>query len=217
MGYKILGFIVWQGGKWYLRRRVSGKKAWFPTPELEKIAAHIKLPGRHNRENAMAAAAAVEAVGVSRAKIERALRTFKGVPHRIETVLTRGGVRYVNDSKSTNVDSTTVALKSFDEPLLLILGGEHKGSPYVPLRPLVKRNVKRIFTIGEAAPLVKKDLGGVVPVQTCGTLRNAVKAAAKTAEPGDVVLLSPACASFDQFRNYEHRGEEFARIVREVA
>jgi UDP-N-acetylmuramoylalanine--D-glutamate ligase len=125
-------------------------------------------------------------------------------------------VTWVNDSKSTNVDSTTVALRSFDQPLWLILGGQHKGAPYTPLIPLLRRTTRGVFTIGEAAPLIKRDLGKAVPVIPCRTLAAAVKNAAKKALSGEVVLLSPACASFDQFRNFEHRGEEFVRLVRSL-
>jgi UDP-N-acetylmuramoylalanine--D-glutamate ligase len=204
------------GDPWCRRvaKTVRARKAWFPSPRLERLAENIRLPGRHNRENAMAAAAAALALGISDRSIRMGMSTFKGVPHRIQIVATRGGVRFVNDSKSTNVDSTSVALKAFKEPLLLILGGQHKGAPYKPLAPLVRRNVREIFTIGEAAPLIRRDLRNAARVTPCGTLDRAVRAAAGKAAPGDVVLLSPACASFDQFRNFEHRGEEFVRLVR---
>ena len=164
----------------------------------------------------MAAAAAVRAVGLSESEIRRGLQTFKGVPHRLQTVSERGRVLFVNDSKSTNVDSTLVALKAFDRPIRLILGGQHKGSSYKPLAPLVKRRVKEILTIGEAAPLIESDLRRAAPVVRCRTLANAVDRAARSARPGDVVLLSPACASFDQFRNFEHRGEVFVRLVKQA-
>jgi UDP-N-acetylmuramoylalanine--D-glutamate ligase len=142
------------------------------------------------------------------------LKTFRGVPQRIELVPEKNGVIYVNDSKATNVDSTIVALKSFRQKVILILGGEHKGSPYTPLKTLVRKGVSHIFTIGEAAPIIAKDLKGATPITNAGTLANAVDAAAKIARQGEVVLLSPACASFDQFKNFEHRGNVFAQLVK---
>lgn len=206
------------GDVWCRRvgKSLRSKKSWFPTPKLERIASSIRLPGRHNIENAMAAAAAALALGVPERTIRRGLATFKGVPHRIQTVAVKHGVRYVNDSKSTNVDSTTVALKAFNEPLWLILGGQHKGSPYTPLAPLIKHHVREILTVGEAAPIIARDLKKAATVTPCRTIDRALSVAASKAAPGDVVLLSPACASFDQFRNFEHRGEEFARLVRRL-
>jgi len=197
-------------------RGVRGKKVLFPSATLERLAGAIRLPGRHNLENAMAASAAAMALGISERAISRGLATFKGVAHRIQTVATKHGVTFVNDSKSTNVDSTSVALKSFEQPLWLILGGQHKGAPYTPLAGLVRRHVREILTIGEAAPLIRRDLGKAVTVSPHRTLDRAVKAAAAKASPGDIVLLSPACASFDQFRNFEHRGDEFVRFVRRL-
>ncbi len=207
------------GGDAWCRRISKGlraKKVLFPSPKLERLAASIRLPGRHNIENAMAASAAALALGLSEKSIARGLATFKGVPHRIQTVARKHGVTFVNDSKSTNVDSTSVALKSFEQPLWLILGGQHKGAPYTPLASLVRKNVREILTIGEAAPLIRRDLGKAASVMPYRTLDRAVKAAAAKAAPGDIVLLSPACASFDQFRNFEHRGDEFVRLVRRL-
>jgi UDP-N-acetylmuramoylalanine--D-glutamate ligase len=195
-------------------KRITGRKVWFPASDLRALSSGIRLPGQHNVENAMAAAAAARAVGVSSEKIRKGIRTFKGVRHRLERVRNRNGVWFVNDSKATNVDSTVVALRSFSEPLTLILGGEHKGSPYTPLLPLIKKKVRQILTIGESAPLIKKDLGKAVPLISCKALPNAVKTAAALAKPGEVVLLSPACASFDQYNNYEERGDHFVKLVR---
>jgi UDP-N-acetylmuramoylalanine--D-glutamate ligase len=187
------------------------------TPKDSKIASNISLPGAHNLENGMAASAACRALGLSRAEIERGLKSFKGVPHRIELVRLLRGVRYVNDSKATNVDSTLVALKSFSSPILLILGGEHKGTPYKPLIPFIRNRVKTIFTIGEAAKIIEKDLASVAPIISAKNLKTAVQKANEMAESGEVVLLSPACASFDQFKNFEHRGEEFAKFVKKLS
>jgi UDP-N-acetylmuramoylalanine--D-glutamate ligase len=195
-------------------KSLSATVRWFPDASLEGLAAPLPLVGRHNQENGMAAAAAALAVGVPEEKIRAALKTFKGVPHRIQFTRERKGVRFYNDSKSTNVDSTLVALRSFHQRLILILGGQHKGAPYTPLAPLIKSHVDEILTIGEAAPIIAKDLKRAAPVRPCGTLEKAVAYAAKRAKPGQVVLLSPACASFDQFRNFEHRGERFAQLVK---
>ncbi len=194
-------------------KKLRARKIFFPNPMLERLAVHIKLPGRHNLENAMAASAAALAVGLSPSEIKKGLATFKGVKHRIQHVRTWNGVEFINDSKATNVDSTLVALQASRGPLYLILGGEHKGTPYTPLRALVKKKVKQILTIGEAAPIVAKDLKGAAPVVSCKTMNGAVQYAAKHARKNDQVLLSPACASFDQYRNYEQRGDHFIDLV----
>lgn len=204
---------VWCGR---VGKKINSKKIWFPNKIDRALAANLSLPGEHNQENAMAAAGALRALGLTQRQIAQGMKTFKGVAHRIELVRIRREVRYINDSKATNVDSTMVALKSFPSDIILIMGGEHKGSPYTPLRPLIKKRVKRILTIGEAAPLIEKDLRASAPITPCGTLRRAVLYADAIARAGDVVLLSPACASFDQFRNFEHRGETFAALVRRL-
>lgn len=195
-----------------MAKEIKGRVMWFPQARLEAMATAIRLPGRHNLENAMAAAGAALALGLRPAEIQKGLSTFKGVRHRIQIIAEKRGVTYVNDSKSTNVDSTAVALKAFQKPLLLILGGQHKGAPYTPLIPLLK-NTRMILTIGEAAKKVEHDLKRAVPVIACGTLANAVKEARARAHVGDVVLLSPACASFDQFKNFEDRGDQFVDMV----
>jgi UDP-N-acetylmuramoylalanine--D-glutamate ligase len=187
---------------------------FFPNPIDRRLARALRLPGAHNQENAMAASAAARALGLSAKQIKAGLSSFHGVAHRIEIVRERGGVLYINDSKATNVDSTLVALKSFRQKVILILGGEHKGAPYTPLKPLVRKGVRQILTIGEAAPLIAKDLKGAAPIFHAGTLERAVSEATRVAKRGDVVLLSPACASFDQFKNFEHRGDVFTRLVK---
>lgn len=194
-------------------KRLRAKKMFFPNPIDRKLGKSIQLPGDHNLENAMAASAACRALGLNARQIKAGLASFKGVPHRIEFVRSLAGARYFNDSKATNVDSTFVALKSFSDPIILILGGEDKGSSYKPLIPLIKKHVKTILTIGEAAPIIAKDLKGAAPMTSCKTMANAVSTARKIARARDVVLLSPACASFDQFKNFEHRGEAFAKLV----
>jgi len=178
-----------------------------------------KLPGEHNLQNAMAAALAARAAGLKLSAVAAAFKAFKGVEHRIEDAGTFKGIRCVNDSKATNVDSTLVALKSFPDAenrLLLILGGRGKGSPYRPLRPLVETRVKAILTIGEAAAKIESDLGDLKPLFPCGTLETAVKTAFQIGSPGDVLLLSPACASFDQFKDFEDRGRQFKDLTRRL-
>jgi UDP-N-acetylmuramoylalanine--D-glutamate ligase len=178
------------------------------------------LRGRHNVENAMAAIACARLLGVSGAAAQAGLDAFPGLPHRLEVVREHRGVEWVNDSKATNVDSTQVALAAFPPGrprLVLIMGGRGKGAPYAPLRPLFAGRVKALLTIGEDAPAVERELGDLCPAEPCGTLDAAVRRAGALAAAGDVVLLSPACASYDQFRNYEERGEAFRRLAGEVA
>jgi UDP-N-acetylmuramoylalanine--D-glutamate ligase len=178
------------------------------------------LRGRHNRENAMAALLLARAMGVPGAAVQGALDAFPGLPHRLELVSERGGVEWVNDSKATNVDSTSVALAAFPAGaprLVVIMGGRGKGAPYVPLRPLFAGRVKALLTVGEDAPAVERDLGDLAPTEGCGTLAEAVRRAARLAAPGDVVLLSPACASYDQWRSYAERGDAFRSLVSGLA
>jgi len=174
------------------------------------------LPGPHNIENILAASALALAAGIPASLIQKALERFKGVEHRLEVVRTLRDVRYVNDSKATNVDSSRVALESFEDPLLLIMGGRGKGVPYTPLKKLVKEHARQLLLIGEDAPRLTRDLGRVIPSEECRTMQRAVQRAAKLAQPGDVVLLSPACASFDQYKNYEERGRHFKMLVRRL-
>ncbi len=133
--------------------------------------------------------------------------------HRIEFVKEINGAKYYNDSKATNVDSTKVALESFDKNIQLILGGQDKGSPYKPIFNLIKKKVKNIFLIGEASNIIKKQLKGSAPMTDCETLSNAVKKIYSVVDSGDIVLFSPACASFDQFNDFEHRGKEFKKAI----
>lgn len=179
-----------------------------------------KLPGRHNLENAMAAGLLALARNIKPAAIAAAFRRFKGVEHRIEPSGAVRGIAAINDSKATNVDSTLVALKAFEpggKRLLLILGGLHKGSPYTPLKPWIEKTVKGILTIGSAARRIEEDLSGLVPIFPCGNLETAVDAALRIGEKGDTLLLSPACASFDQFKDFEDRGRRFKELVRAAA
>ncbi|MCA6069849.1 MAG: UDP-N-acetylmuramoyl-L-alanine--D-glutamate ligase [Endomicrobium sp.] len=179
-----------------------------------EINPKINIVGSHNIENILAATAATYVSGTNRAIIEKVISGYKGVEHRIEFVKTVNDVDYYNDSKSTNIDSTRVAIESFSGNVLLIMGGRDKGSSYIPLKNLVKRKVKSIFLVGEASKKIKKDLKGSTLFFDCANIESAVKQIYKTAEAGDIVLLSPACASFDQFSNFEERGAIFKQIVR---
>jgi UDP-N-acetylmuramoylalanine--D-glutamate ligase len=182
--------------------------------------ANRALRGRHNRENAMAAALCARLLGVPGELVQRGLDGFRGLPHRLEVVSERGGVEWVNDSKATNVDSTRVGLSAFPAGaprVVLVMGGRGKGAPYAPLRDLLPGRVKVLLTIGEDGPAVARELGDLAPTEACGDLPGAVRRAAALALPGDVVLLSPACASYDQFRDYEERGAAFRRLVQELA
>ncbi len=172
-------------------------------------AADIRLRGAHNRANAMAAAAICLARGIDADAVRAGLATFGGVEHRLEEVATVGGVLYVNDSKATNVDSTVVALASFDTPIHLILGGRAKGQDFAPLREPVRARCAGVYRIGEAAPA----LDGVVGGRDCGDLEHALGAARAAARAGEVVLLSPACASFDQYEDFEARGRHFKELL----
>jgi UDP-N-acetylmuramoylalanine--D-glutamate ligase len=186
----------------------SGQLWWADEPLL--ASAEIRLRGAHNRLNAMAAAAVCLARGVDPDAVRDGLRTFAGVEHRLEEVATVDGVLYVNDSKATNVDSTLVALASFDRPVHAILGGRGKGQDFAPLRgPLA--DAAGVYLIGEAAPALRDVVGEAA--RDCGDLERALAAARAAAAPGDVVLLSPACASFDQYEDFEARGRHFQELV----
>jgi UDP-N-acetylmuramoylalanine--D-glutamate ligase len=179
----------------------------------DPLPAEPRIPGEHNRENAAAAVAAAREVGLPDAAIAEALRTFPGVAHRIEELGEVGGVRFVNDSKATNVAAALRAIRAFQAPLHVILGGLGKHESYDPLADALEAR-DRAYLVGAAADEIGVALARAgVPFEQCGDLASAVRAAAAAAVPGDVVLLSPACASFDQFESYEHRGDEFRRLV----
>ena len=181
----------------------------------------IPLKGAHNLENVLAAACAGLLMGCSPEKIRQAVRDFKAVEHRLEFVATVRGVDYYNDSKATNVDATIKALESFPANIHLILGGKDKGSDYTVLNNLLRQRVKRVYTIGAAAAKIESQIisskNGGPELVHAETLENAVRKAGAVAQSGDVVLLAPACASFDQFKSYEHRGRVFKDIVRSLA
>jgi UDP-N-acetylmuramoylalanine--D-glutamate ligase len=177
----------------------------------------IPLKGSHNLENVLAAVCAGALMGCAPEKIRNAIVNFKAVEHRLEYVATIGGVEYYNDSKATNVDATMKALQSFPAKIHLILGGKDKGSDYTMLNDLLRERVKSVYTIGAAAEKIQSHIKGTTQIVSSGTIEAAVKQASSIAQPGDVVLLAPACASFDQFQNYEHRGRVFKELVGQLA
>jgi UDP-N-acetylmuramoylalanine--D-glutamate ligase len=182
--------------------------------ELEIMpVSEIPLKGSHNLENVLAAVCAGALTECEPGKIRSGIRDFKAVEHRLEYVATVRGVEYYNDSKATNVDATIKALESFPANIHLILGGKDKGSDYTVLIDLLRQRVKRVYTIGAADDKIQSQIKGAVETVSAGTLEGAVKRAAASAVPGDIVLLAPACASFDQFQNYEHRGRVFKELV----
>ena len=208
-----------QQGVWVRDRNIvfrdgSGQR------EIMQVS-EIPLKGAHNLENVLAAACAGTLMGCAPEKIREAVRDFKAVEHRLEFVATIRGVDYYNDSKATNVDATIKALESFPANIHLILGGKDKGSDYTVLNDLLRQRVKRVYTIGAAAAKIEAQIvsskNGGPEVVHAETLENAVRKGNAAAEPGDVVLLAPACASFDQFKSYEHRGKVFKEIVRALA
>jgi UDP-N-acetylmuramoylalanine--D-glutamate ligase len=171
--------------------------------------------GLHNVENALAAIASLTPFDVPAGACRRALSEFRGLPHRMEKVATVRGVAYYDDSKGTNVEAVMMTLRGLDRPAVLILGGHDKGGDFTKLIPFLTC-VKAIVTIGEAAPLIEEALGSVVPIARAATMQEAVRSSARTAQRGELVLLSPGCASFDMFRNFEHRGDVFAQCVTEL-
>lgn len=187
-------------------------------PEVELFrASDVPLAGVHNVENAMAAALLARAIGAEPQEIAAGLAAFGGLPHRLQKVGEREGVAFYDDSKGTNPAATLKSLEGFpDGTVHLILGGRNKGANLSVLEPMVRAKAKRAYLVGEAAGDLERALGKATPVEASGTLERAVLAAAERAEPGDAVVLSPACASFDQFRSFVHRGETFQALVRDI-
>jgi UDP-N-acetylmuramoylalanine--D-glutamate ligase len=179
--------------------------------------AEIPLKGGHNVENVLAAVCASELMGCDAASIRQAVRDFKAVEHRLEYIATVRGVDYYNDSKATNVDATIKALESFPANIHLILGGKDKGSDYTVLNELLRQRVKCVYTIGTAAEKIQSHIKGATSIVAAGNMETALKQASSSAQPGDIVLLAPACASFDQFQNYEQRGRVFKQLVRSLS
>jgi UDP-N-acetylmuramoylalanine--D-glutamate ligase len=200
---------AWLDPKGRLRLRV-GEREW----DLCGREA-LQVLGLHNVANALAAALAAHGAGVAPERLGEGLSSFRPLPHRLEPVHEADGVLWINDSKATNIASTTVALEAMTRPVILCLGGRHKGEPYTRLEPGMANRVRAVIAYGEAAPLVERDLAARWRVHRVdGEFERVVEKARDLARPGDVVLLSPACSSFDQFRNYEERGDRFRALVR---
>lgn len=186
-------------------------------PEPVMPVAEITLKGAHNVENVLAAVCAARLAGIPAEKIRATVAAFKAVEHRLEFVRNLRGVDYYNDSKATNVDAAVKAVSSFPGGIHLILGGKDKDSDYATMADLLKQRVKVVYTIGSAAEKIERQLHGVVKIVSAETMQAAVNEASSAAAPGDVVLLAPACSSFDQFENYEHRGRVFRQLVNELS
>jgi UDP-N-acetylmuramoylalanine--D-glutamate ligase len=176
-------------------------------------ARELAIHGEHNIANALAACALVRAMGVSLQALAAGLRSYRGLPHRLSLLAMRAGVAWYDDSKGTNVGATVAALKGLKRNSILIAGGEGKGQDFAPLRPAVAASARKVLLIGRDAPLIERALAGL-PSERCASLEAAVQRAAALAQPGEAVLLSPACASFDMFRDYRHRGEAFAAALK---
>jgi UDP-N-acetylmuramoylalanine--D-glutamate ligase len=212
---------------WFSRRKevqqgafVRDGRIWFRDSAGKReimLASEIPLKGAHNLENVLAAVCASVLMKCAPERIRAAVRNFKAVEHRLEHVATIRGVEYYNDSKATNVDATIKALESFSANIHLILGGKDKGSDYAVLNGLLRERVKRVYTIGAAAGKIESQIKGAAEIVSTESLENAVRRASTNAQAGDIVLLAPACASFDQFRNYEHRGKVFKELVQRLA
>jgi UDP-N-acetylmuramoylalanine--D-glutamate ligase len=208
---------------WFSRQKRVAEGAFLRDGEIvfradgaETVVARqseISLRGDHNLENVLAACAAAYLAGAPPATIASGVKTFRAVEHRLEFVAEAGGVEFYNDSKATNVDATLKAIEAFPGPLIVILGGKDKGSPYTPLVEPLRQRARLALLIGDAAGKIAADLGDALPVEKVGTLERAVKRAMESARTGEVVLLAPACSSFDQFESYEHRGRVFKELV----
>ena len=184
----------------------------------ESIVARGEVPlkGSHNVENVAAAMVVAHLAGVAPARIADGVRNFKAVEHRLEPVAEFQGVHFFNDSKATNVDATIKALEAFDSGVILILGGRDKGGDFRVLSPLIRQRVRSLVLLGEASSTIRSQLTGTAPMLQAENMKNAVRLSFQQAKSGDTVLLAPACASFDMFQNYEHRGREFKAAVRDL-
>jgi UDP-N-acetylmuramoylalanine--D-glutamate ligase len=211
---------------WFSRKQrvaqgayVRGEEIVFRSDGVEEFVlkgGDIPLVGAHNLENVLAAVVAARIAGAETGAIDKGVRSFAGVEHRLEFVAEIGGVRYYNDSKATNVDATLKALDAFESGVWVILGGKDKGSDYTLLIDALRKKARAVLLIGAAAPIIAGQLKDRVPLIRSGTLEEAIHEAYTRASPGDTILLAPACASFDQFENYEHRGRVFKQVVGEL-
>ncbi|HKV72760.1 MAG TPA: UDP-N-acetylmuramoyl-L-alanine--D-glutamate ligase [Gemmatimonadales bacterium] len=214
-GTKLQFSLEWKADAWY----DGAAAALMLKEEVLLPRRDLGLLGAHNVANALAGALAVHRAGVARSSIAEGLRTFRALPHRLEPVREAGGVLWINDSKATNIASTVVAVEAMTRPYVLLLGGRHKGEPYTRLAPLLKPQCRLVVAYGEAGPIVARDLEGQdghVPVARGTTFANVLEQARAAARPGDAVLLSPACSSYDQFKNYEERGATFRQFAEEL-
>ena len=208
-GRRVLFSLAQPADAWYDRATQTlrlGAKALLKRDELH-------LLGDHNVANALASTLAVQQAGVPANRIGEGLRSFRPLHHRLEPVREVDGVLWINDSKATNIAATTVAVIAMERPYVLLLGGRHKGEPYTGLAPLLAERCRLVIAYGEAGPLVENDLAGKVPLERGTTFEDVVSRARRAAPPGDAVLLSPACSSYDMFKNYEERGATFRRLV----
>lgn len=211
-GLPTLGFSLRAGGAEYCL-----SEGWLSVRARPVLpVAQMKIKGLHNVANALAALATGEALGLPMEGMLEELQSFPGLPHRSQWVASRAGVTYINDSKGTNVGATIAAVRGLSPPLLVIAGGDGKGQDFGPLAEAFKGLVRHVLLIGRDAPALEGALHGVCPTTRCGSLEEAVATAAAVARPGDTVLLSPACASLDMFRDYTHRGAVFVRAVQEL-
>ncbi len=217
--FRTRGEAVWfsrsraaEPGAFVRNGQIVFRRGGVETP-LADVAA-IPIRGAHNLENTLAAAAAAFLAGAPAGAIQQAIATFRAVEHRLEFVRRLHGVDYYNDSKATNVDATLKALDAFEKDLWVILGGKDKDSDYTLLRDRLRAKARGVLLVGAAAPKIAEQIAGSAPLIQAGTIESAVAYARSHARPGDTVLLAPACASFDQFENYEHRGRVFKQIVR---
>ncbi len=201
------------------RAWITDEEVWFDAPETGRFSVArdvIRLMGRHNLENVCAAGLAAVAAGGSREGVAAAAENFTGLAHRVQYVDTVNGIVFVDDSKATNVDAVARALEAFDTPVVLIMGGRDKGGAYLPLKSRFAGRVRHLVVMGEAAGAIAAVLGDAAPVTKARTMDQAVWSAAAAARPGDTVLLSPACSSFDMYESYAQRGNDFSRAVGEI-
>jgi UDP-N-acetylmuramoylalanine--D-glutamate ligase len=176
-----------------------------------------KLHGTHNLLNSMASVLAVDSFVEDKSCIQNAITSFQPLPHRLEEFHVHKGIRFINDSKATNTDSVKYALTSFEKPVRIIMGGSDKGEDFTILNPHLKKHVKKIYLIGETIEKMQQAFDGICPIETFSTFRECVQKSYTDSVSGDVILLSPACASYDMFKNYEDRGNRFKAIVRELS
>jgi UDP-N-acetylmuramoylalanine--D-glutamate ligase len=196
------------------------KKGWIMLahPDEERImpAEDIPLYGTHNQENVMAAAIVGSLHKLSCSQISQSIKSFEGLEHRLEKVSSINGIDFFNDSKATNVDATVKSVTSFKRKIILILGGRDKGGDFNKLKKALKKHVRRAILIGEAKAVIAQSLENSIPLDMASSISEAVQDGYKAAEPGDVVLLAPACTSFDMFQNFEERGDTFKKEVRKL-